>query len=64
MEILWIRSGAFAYPYAIREVSLFAGHWYQSPLRDRRRRQADQLAGGRRPDMISQRVGARRGGGC
>ncbi|MEU1390037.1 MULTISPECIES: spirocyclase AveC family protein [unclassified Nonomuraea] len=32
VEMLWIRSGAFAYPYAIREVSLFAGHWYQFPL--------------------------------
>ncbi|MER7500918.1 spirocyclase AveC family protein [Nonomuraea pusilla] len=32
VEIPWIRSGAFAYPYAIREVSLFAGHWYQFPL--------------------------------
>ncbi|GAA1992573.1 spirocyclase AveC family protein [Amycolatopsis minnesotensis] len=32
VEIPWIISGAFAYPYAIREVSLFAGQWYQFPI--------------------------------
>ncbi len=31
-ELIWMRLGLFAYPGAIRELSLFAGHYYQFPL--------------------------------